>query len=69
MTKSQTTRDRLIADLTWSLDDNGWYATVWSVTGVPADITTIPKDGVLATEKDIRAAVRKKFGAIEMRVL
>lgn len=57
----------LVADVTFSPDDDGWYATIWNtVTGRP--IETLPSSiAVFETEKELRKSLRDKYGSITTR--
>lgn len=57
----------LIADITHSPDDGGYYATVWN-NNTGKDVAVIPPgDEVVDDIDDLKRAVCEKYGPIEMR--
>ena len=56
-----------MADITYSPDDNGWYAHVWSKDGTL--IADVPADGVLDSRENLVTAIHAQFGEIHLRNL
>ena len=58
----------LIADITYSPDDGGYYATVWDKdTG--KEHAVLPKDGVVSELKTLEYMVRSEYDDIRIMLL
>lgn len=58
----------LVADITYSPDDGGYYATIWH-TDDCREQAVLPKDGVTETLNTLKYMIRAKYDDIKIVVL